>query len=141
MVDEMTGCARMQKRSRDKTSSRRLVERLNGPRVRGQAAESLESNHREGSHKILLQNLQDPSKEVRFWCAYSLGELGDPDALTALRKLAKLDHRVVRGWWSVNREANWAIRRISEKLRSKPRRRRCLFCTKIWSRDKGPYVR
>jgi HEAT repeats len=205
MPDEMTACGleRMPKRTHDKTSGRRLVERLNGrssidvyeaakeiwerddshtlrsvirtlrhgkrvlnrtaaayalnlmhgrtaisalektvqnrqehPRVRGQAAESLAHNHRDRSHRILLQNLHDPSKEVRFWCAFSLAEMGDPDALVGLRKLAKVDRRIVRGCWSVSREANWAIRTIRENVRTRGRRRRCLFCTKTWSKGK-----
>jgi HEAT repeat protein len=36
------------------------------PKVRGQAAESLAHNHREKSHSVLVRNLNDPSKEVRF---------------------------------------------------------------------------
>ena len=119
-----------------------LQNRREHPRVRGQAAESLHISHRERSHRILLQNLQDPSKEVRFWCAYSLAEIGDRDALAALRKLAKVDHRVVKGWWSVSREANWAIRTIREKVRSREgRRKRCLFCSKRWSTSQRPIVR
>lgn len=106
------------------------------PKVRGQAAESLAITHRASSHRVLLRNLQDPSKEVRFWCAYSLAEMGDPDALTGLRKLAKEDQRIVKGFWSVSREANWAIRTIRGEMRRKGRRKRCLFCRKAWSRSK-----
>jgi HEAT repeat protein len=40
------------------------------PKVRGQAAESLAHNHRPESHRVLRENLNDASKEVRFWCAY-----------------------------------------------------------------------
>jgi HEAT repeat protein len=104
------------------------------PRVRGQAAESLAHHHRNKSHRILLQNLQDPSKEVRFWCAYSLAEMGDTDSLPGLRKLAKEDQRIVKGFWSVSREANWAIRNIREKARRRGRRNRCWFCPKTWKR-------
>jgi HEAT repeat protein len=106
------------------------------PKVRGQAAESLATTHRASSHRVLLQNLQDPSKEVRFWCAFSLAEMGDADALVGLRKLAKEDQRIVKGFWSVSREANWAIRKIREEVRIKRRRNRCLFCTKAWNRSK-----
>lgn len=105
------------------------------PKVRGQAAESLAQNHRASSHRVLLQNLQDPSKDVRFWCAYSLAEMGDTEALVGLRKLAKEDQRVVKGFWSVSSEANWAIRKIREEARTKKRRKRCIFCTKAWSRN------
>jgi HEAT repeat protein len=99
------------------------------PKVRGQAAESLAITHRASSHRVLLRNLQDPSKDVRFWCAYALAEMGDTDALAGLRKLAKEDQRIVKGFWSVSREANWAIRRIQEEARRKGRRKRCSFCT------------
>jgi HEAT repeat protein len=105
------------------------------PKVRGQAAEALAITHRASSYRVLLRNLQDPSKEVRFWCAYSLAEMGDTDALAGLRKLAKEDQRIVKGFWSVNREANWAIRTIRAEVRRKGRRKRCLFCTKAWSRS------
>jgi hypothetical protein len=40
------------------------------PKVRGQAAESLAHNHRPESHRVLRENLNDASKEVRFCCAY-----------------------------------------------------------------------
>jgi HEAT repeat protein len=59
------------------------------PRVRVHAAESLAHNHREKSHDVLLRNLIDPSKGVRFWCAFSLAEMSDGDALIQLRKLAE----------------------------------------------------
>ena len=42
------------------------------PKVRGQAAESLAHNHRPESHRIVRENLNNVSKEVRFWCAHSL---------------------------------------------------------------------
>lgn len=98
------------------------------PKVRGQAAESLAHNHRENSHGVLLRNLKDPSKEVRFWCAFSLAQMGEGDALIPLRELAARDQRIVKGFWSVSREANWAIRRIKEGLRHS---KRCLFCSKM----------
>ena len=105
------------------------------PKVRGQAAESLAHNHREKSHRVLLQNLDDPSKEVRFWCAYSLAEMGDGDALIPLRKLAQRDHRIIKGFWSVSREAKAAIRKIQKEMRNrKGRPKRCLFCSKAWKK-------
>jgi HEAT repeat protein len=106
------------------------------PKVRGQAAESLAHSHREKSHLILIRNLDDPSKEVRFWCAYALGEMRDHDALVPLRKLAKEDRRIVRGFWSVSREAKAAIRNIQKEIRNgKGRSRRgCIFCPKSWKK-------
>ena len=101
------------------------------PKVRGQAAESLAHNHRPESHRILRENLSDVSKEVRFWCAYALAQMAEEDALRPLKELAESDHRVVRGFWSVSREANAAIRRIRKEIRECGRRRKpCLFCSK-----------
>ena len=100
------------------------------PSVRGQAAESLAHNHRAKSHEILRANLNDPSKEVRFWCAFSLAQMADEEALVHLSKLAKEDHRVVKGFWSVSTEARWAIREIRKGMTSRQRgRKRCLFCS------------
>jgi hypothetical protein len=102
------------------------------PRVRGQAAESLAHNHRPESHRILRESLNDASKEVRFWCAYSLAEMADEEALIPLKKLAQDDQRVVRGSWSVSRAAKAAIRTIRRKMGERGRQRRpCLFCSKM----------
>jgi hypothetical protein len=101
------------------------------PKVRGQAAESLAHNHRAKSHDILRVSLNDPSKEVRFWCAYSLAQMADEEALVPLKKLAEKDHRIVKGFWAVSKEANWAIREIRKAMRERGRRRKpCLFCSK-----------
>jgi hypothetical protein len=100
---------------------RSVNKRQEHPKVRGQAAESLAHNHREKSHRVLLRNLTDPSKEVRFWCAYALSEMSDRDALIPLRKLAEKDHRIVRGFWSVSREAKAAIRKIQNEIRKRER--------------------
>lgn len=101
------------------------------PKVRGQAAESLAHNHREKSHRVVLRNLGDPSKEVRFWCAYALAEMGESEALIPLRDLVKRDHRIVRGFWSVSTEARASIRKIHEEMRDrKGSQKRCLFCSK-----------
>jgi len=102
------------------------------PKVRGQAAESLAHNHRPESHRVLRENLNDTSKEVRFWCAYALAQMADDDALMPLKELAESDHRVVRGFWSVSREANAAIRKIRKETKERGRRRKpCLFCSKM----------
>jgi len=103
------------------------------PKVRGQAAESLAHNHRQKSHRVLLRNLEDPSTEIRFWCAYSLAQMGERDALTPLKKLAANDHRIVNGFWSVSREAKWAIRTIQREMR---RSKGCLFCSRVQKRSR-----
>jgi hypothetical protein len=98
---------------------RSVANKREHPKVRGQAAESLAHNHRPHSHRILRENLSDRSKEVRFWCAYALAEMADGKALIPLMELARNDRRVVRGFWSVSREATWAIRRIRKEMRAR----------------------
>jgi hypothetical protein len=110
---------------------RSVANRREHPKVRGQAAESLAHNHRPESHSILRENLNDRSKEVCFWCAFSLAEMADEESLVPLKELARVDHRVVRGFWSVSREANWAIRTIRKAINERGRRRKpCFFCAK-----------
>lgn len=112
-------------------------DRQEHPRVRGQSAESLAHNHRENSHRIVLKNLMDPSKEVRFWCAFALGQMGDRDALVNLGQLARKDRRIVRGFWSGSREARAAIRNIQDEIRERRKRHstRRLYCSKAWSKS------
>jgi len=106
-----------------------LADKQQHPKVRGQAAESLAHNHRGRTHALLRRNLNDTSKEVRFWCAYALSEMGDAESLGRLRELSKTDHRIVRGFWSVSKEAKAAIRKILKEVRSRGRIvKRCLFC-------------
>lgn len=93
--------------------------------VRSFAAESLVLGHRRQTHSVLLRNLANPSKEIRFWCAYALGQIGDKKALPALKCLAENDHRIVKGWWAVSKEARDAIRTIK-----KNRKRKCAFCVR-----------
>lgn len=102
---------------------RSLSNKSENPTVRGFAAESLTFNHRQLSHSVLLRNLNDTPSEVRFWCAYALGEMHDRKALPELRCLAMNDHRVVKGWWKVSKEAKDAIKKIEGT-----RKRKCIFC-------------
>jgi len=74
-------------------------------RVRGEAAEALAHCHRKESHDVLLAGLLDPSKEVRFWCAFALGEMGDRRAIPTLKRIVATDKRIVKGWYSVAKEA------------------------------------
>ena len=118
---------------------RTVANKQEPPKVRGHAAESLAHNHRPESHRILRENLNDVSRDVRFWCAYSLAQMADEDALIPLKELARSDHRSVRGFWPVSREAKAAIRSIREKIKNPGRRRKaCLFCSKVRAR---PYSR
>jgi hypothetical protein len=121
---------------------RAVANKREHPKVRGQAAESLAHNHRPESHRILRQNLNDASKDVRFWCAYSLAEMADHDALIPLKRLARYDHRVVRGFWPVSREARAAIRMIRKAMTVRGKRRKpCLFCAKVPAKAGSPKSR
>jgi HEAT repeats len=130
-----------------KAAIRALEESLDNkhehPKVRGQAAESLAHNHRKETHGLLRRNLDDPSKEVRFWCAYSLSEMGDEESVPALKKLAERDHRIVRGFWSVSKEAKAAIRKIQKEIKDRKARHRkaCLFCSKAGVKRRSRQLR
>jgi hypothetical protein len=80
------------------------------PRVRGEAAEALAHCHRTKSHDVLLAGLNDSSKDVRFWCAFSLGQMAEKRALPSLKRLAATDRRMVKGFHSVAKEAPTRLR-------------------------------
>jgi HEAT repeats len=98
------------------------------PRVRGEAAEALAHSHRKTSHTVLLAGLNDPSKDVRFWCAFSLGEMAEKRALPSLKRLAATDRRVVKGFHSVAKEAADAIENIQKGNVGHRRKGGCIFC-------------
>lgn len=79
------------------------------PAVRGQAAESLSSQHNARAIPSLIAMLADPSPEVRYWCAFALGELGARAALPALERLAATDTAIASGHGCVAEEASAAI--------------------------------
>lgn len=80
--------------------------------LRGMAVEAV-SNIGDGSlAPMLIDLLSDPSDEVRFWSAFSLGIVGGEDAIPALMRLANEDHKVLPGWGSVSDEAVNAIENI-----------------------------
>jgi HEAT repeat protein len=91
--------------------------------VRGHAAESLAHHHRRSTHNVLIRALQDPSKDVRFWCAFALGQMQEKRAVPVLQLLLT-DERVVRGFHSVAEEAADAISDIEQR---EPKRR-CPYC-------------
>jgi HEAT repeat protein len=97
------------------------------PRVRGEAAEALHLSHRKKSHDLLLKNLTDPSKEVRFWCAYTLGQMAEHRAIPALERLLASDNRVVKGFHSVAKEAADTIK-VIKASKAHRRKKGCIFC-------------
>jgi HEAT repeat protein len=104
---------------------RTLSNKSENTRVRAFAAETLAHRHRRASHAVLLRNLKDRSREVRFWCAFALGQMREKKALPTLTRIAESDHRVLRGWWAVSKEAKDAICEIEHGNRWG---RRCVFC-------------
>ena len=68
---------------------RAVANRDEDPEVRGYAAEALAHLHRRESHLVLAGNLTDPCDEVRFWCAFALGEIAKLDALSLLESLSR----------------------------------------------------
>lgn len=107
---------------------RTVAKRSENSRVRGEAAEALAHCHRKESHNVLLRGLADPSKDVRFWCAFSLGEMADQNAIARLKVIAETDKRVVRGFHSVAKEAADALKNIQREKRFHRRRSGCVFC-------------
>ena len=97
------------------TLERIVSDRSENPHLRAFVAETLAHRHRPSSHAVLLRNLTDSSREVRFWCAFALGQMRERKSLPILKSLAESDHRVVRGWWAVSKEAKDAIRNINRK--------------------------
>jgi len=86
-----------------------LANQSEQPAVRAMAAEHLV--YEKSAIPDLLAALRDRSREVRFWSAYALGEGRVQRALLPLRRLTS-DRALVPGWWSVAREARWAIATI-----------------------------
>jgi HEAT repeat protein len=86
-----------------------LTDSREDPMVRGTSAEALV--FKKEAIVDLVSALRDGSREVRFWSAYALGEGRVKKALPELRRLTE-DRSRVRGWWSVAREARWAIATI-----------------------------
>jgi HEAT repeat protein len=100
------------------------------PRVRGEAAEALAHRHRRRSHDVLLTGLGDTSKDVRFWCAFALGEMAEKRAISALERLVATDTRIVKGFHSVAKEAADAIENIQREKVAHRRRNGCAFCAR-----------
>jgi HEAT repeat protein len=99
------------------TLLRVLQNKVEQPKVRGQAAEALAWFDDRSKRVIdaLIDGLEDASVEVRFWSAFALGELKIRRAVNKLERLAAEDDEVLPGWWSVSKEASDALDRIRSK--------------------------
>jgi HEAT repeat protein len=98
------------------------------PRVRGEAAGALAHSHRRKSHDVLLAGLADSSRELRFWCAFALGEMAEKRAIPYLKRLVASDRRIVKGFHSVAKEAADAIENIEKEKVAHRRKDGCVFC-------------
>ena len=83
--------------------------------VRGGAAEAVSvwlpqtlRSSRRRTIPRLIGLLDDDSPDVRFWSAFSLGQLRAKQARTALRRLLTDDHEL-DGWWTISKEADAAL--------------------------------
>jgi len=103
-----------------------VKDKLERPRVRGEAAEALAHSHRRRSHDVLLEGLGDSGKDVRFWCAFALGQMAEKRAIPALKSLVVRDRRMVKGFHSVAQEAADAIANI-QKTGAQRRKNGCMF--------------
>jgi HEAT repeat protein len=107
-----------------------VADKSESPRVRGEAAEALAHRHRRKSHDVLLKGLSDSSKDVRFWCAFALGEMAEKRAIPFLKGLVATDKRIVKGFHSVAKEASDAIENIEIGNVTHRRKGGCLFCVR-----------
>jgi|SRR5579863_4537747 HEAT repeat protein len=100
------------------------------PRVRSEAAEALAHGHRKMSHDVLMRGLGDASRNVRFWCAFALGEMAERRAIALLKHLVATDKRIVKGFHSVAKEAADALENIQSRKNAHGRKNGCVFCVR-----------
>jgi HEAT repeat protein len=86
------------------------------PEVRGDATEALTHFQDVRAVPALIEQLHDPSPEVRFWAVFSLGQLADTDVIPELERIATEDDAVAPGWWSLRKEARDAIQSIRDRI-------------------------
>jgi HEAT repeat protein len=57
--------------------------------VRAQSAEALGYIGDPRSVPLLVEHLGEENQGIRYWCTFALGQIGDPGALSALRRAAE----------------------------------------------------
>lgn len=102
---------------------RTVANKHEDPKVRGYAAEALAHHHRQESHRVLLSNLHDRCKEVRFWCAFALGEMAEVDTMELLESLPRVNEKKPAGALRSGQANLWAVNSIQQKLDHA-----CQFC-------------
>lgn len=91
-----------------------LKDKHEDARLRGQVAEALAQIDTNEKIIPLIEALNDPSAEVRFWTAFALGESKDKQAIPYLQKLADEDKEYLPDWGLVSEEALKAIETINQ---------------------------
>lgn len=86
------------------------------PQIRGDATEALTYFQDVRAVPALVEQLRDPSPEVRFWAVFSLGQLADTDVIPELERIVAEDDAVAPGWWSLRKEARDAIQSIRDRV-------------------------
>ncbi len=80
--------------------------------IREHAAEMLHLQESRETVEACARALDDPNAKIRFWAAYTLGQVGRKGlraiAAAALKRVLN-DQEVAPGWWSVGREAQAGI--------------------------------
>lgn len=100
----------------DEASEKALRATLDDPTqpedVRGHAAEALSNFATQSSVEALINALRASEPEVRYWAAYSLGQLGADEALPELERIRDTDESSLATGESVRSEALDAIDKI-----------------------------
>jgi HEAT repeat protein len=113
------------------------------PRLRGQAAEALGYllmfRPDRMALSALLEEVGDPSPEVRFWAVFAIGQMGNRKAISILTKVSQKDKATLPGWWSIAREAKAAIRQIRKQNPAARRKtREQIACGRQDNQKSGP---
>jgi HEAT repeat protein len=85
------------------------------PFVRGHAAEALAYIPSKESVDVLLRHLTDESSDVKYWCAFALGQIGDDRAVPALTQLAERAREECHKGFSLRDEARDALAHIRQR--------------------------
>jgi HEAT repeat protein len=85
--------------------------------VRGHAAEALAYLQNKDSAAVLLRHLNDRDLGVRYWCIFSLGQIGDSEALSAIKQIAESADDQVYDGHSLRTEALDAITEIEHRMK------------------------